>query len=287
MTAPAGLMEQGIQAARRGRKTEARELLLKVVEEEPENAAAWIWLIGLVDSPEDRLIACENALALDPSNEKVRAYLYRLLRERAEDARPSGNSEDPGDAKKDPSFGARPPERSIDLRALARQHEAAGRLDDAIRALGDLASVTTNSREFDRIYGEITRLEGLQRDQILHIAPTSTILRMTLSWPLLYLFLALVQVRLEPFARAAWLLWAGIPVVAAGSFLLAVAEERAPHPVWRHLFAEDDGLGSGAARLAAAAGGWILVGLPHLLLLMDSLNRLNIFQIPYPPLPGG
>lgn len=287
MTAPAGLLQQAIQAARQGRRTEARDLLLEVVEAEPENATAWIWLTGLVDSREDQVVACENALALDPSNEKVRAYLYRLLRQQGDDPLPGRRAGDRGNEEMGPTPGVRAPTGFIDLRGLARQHEAGGRLDEAIRTLADLASVTTDSYEFDRIYREIMRLEALQKDQVVHIAPTSIILRMTLSWPLLYLFLALVQAGLNPFARGAWFLWAGLPVVAAGAFLLAAAEVPAPHPVWRSIFSENDGLGSRAARIAAAAGGWILVGAPHILLLIDSLNRLSIFRIPYPPISGG
>lgn len=286
MTDQAGLLQQGIRAARQGRRAEARAFLLQVVELEPENATAWIWLTGLVDSLEDQLIACENALALDPSNESVRAYLHSLLREQGKVVSTSEGSlhRQEGGEPRAPNS---PAAAKTDPRGLARLHEAEGRLEEAIRALADLASTTTNSNEFDRIYREITRLESLQKDQILHIAPASTILRMTLSWPLLYIFLALIQARLDPFARTASFLWAGIPVVAAGAFLLAVAEVKAPHQVWRSMFSEEDGLGSGAARAAAAAGGWILVGLPHLLLVLDSLNRLNIFRIPYPPLTGG
>lgn len=286
MTDQAGLLQRGIQAARQGRRSEAREFLLQVVEVEPDNATAWIWLTGLVDSLEDQLIACENALALDPSNEKVRAYLYRLLSQQGEDAQPSDGSLHRPEAEK-PRGQSAPAAARIDLRGLARLHEGEGRLEDAIRALADLASMTTNSNEFDRIYREITRLEALQKEHILHIAPSSTIVRMTLSWPLLYIFLALIQARLDPFSRAAWFLWAGIPVVAAGAFLLAVAEVKAPHQVWRSIFSEEDRLGSGAARLTAAAGGWILVALPHVLLVLDALNRLSTFRIPYPPLPGG
>jgi len=50
MTAPAGLLQQGIRAARQGRRVEARELLLRVVQGEPENELAWIWLTGMLGS---------------------------------------------------------------------------------------------------------------------------------------------------------------------------------------------------------------------------------------------
>jgi len=68
--APAEVLQRAIQAARAGRKIEARDLLIQIVETDPENEMAWVWLSGLVDSLEDRIIACEpladlrNALAM-------------------------------------------------------------------------------------------------------------------------------------------------------------------------------------------------------------------------------
>ena len=71
-------------------------------------------------------------------------------------------------------------------------------------------------------------------------------------------------------------------MVVLGSFLLSVAEVRSPHIVWQKLFSEH-GDGSTFARLIAAAAGWFLVLLPHLLIVLDSLNRLQNFKIPLKP----
>ena len=40
-----------------------------------------MWLSGLVDLLEDRIIACENLLTINPANENVRAYLADLRRD--------------------------------------------------------------------------------------------------------------------------------------------------------------------------------------------------------------
>src|SRR5215208_8531368 len=77
---PADVLQRAIQAARAGRRIEARDLLLEIVEIDPRNEMAWMWLSGLVDSLEDRIIACENVLTINPANEKVRAYLTELQR---------------------------------------------------------------------------------------------------------------------------------------------------------------------------------------------------------------
>jgi hypothetical protein len=71
-------------------------------------------------------------------------------------------------------------------------------------------------------------------------------------------------------------------VVVVGSFLLSLAEVRSNHVVWQKLF-DEHGDGSSFARLVAAAAGWFLVILPHLLIILDSLNRLQSFKIPPEP----
>src|SRR5512147_2548158 len=81
MASSTQVLQRAVQAARAGRKAEARDLLLELVEIEPHNEMAWMWLSGLVDSLEDRIIACENVLTINPANEKVRAYLEDLQRQ--------------------------------------------------------------------------------------------------------------------------------------------------------------------------------------------------------------
>src|SRR5512138_1212882 len=81
MASSTEVLQKAIQAARAGRRIEARDLLLELVEIEPHNEMAWMWLTGLVDSLEDRIIACENVLTINPGNERVQAYLADLQRE--------------------------------------------------------------------------------------------------------------------------------------------------------------------------------------------------------------
>jgi hypothetical protein len=281
------LLQQAIQAARAGRKIEARDMLLEVVEADPHNELAWIWLTGLVDTLEDKIIACENVLTINPSNERVRAYLYQLMRQQSEQVSvPQPLPDPPKEATPEPRISPQAQVRSdgISMRDLAKQYEAEGKLEEALKAYTELAARTKDSYEFDRIYREITRLEAIQKERIQHVSPTSTIARMTFGWPLLYLFLALVQVGLNPIAHPSWYLWLGLPIVTVGGFLLALAEVRSRHFVWKAFFSEENEAGSSAARLTASIGGWILIILPHALMLLDSFNRLKTFQPPYPPL---
>lgn len=63
------LLSQAVQAARSGRRDQALQMLLDLVEQDPYNAQAWIYLSQLVEDKEDQLIAIENALALLPGDE--------------------------------------------------------------------------------------------------------------------------------------------------------------------------------------------------------------------------
>ncbi len=68
-------LTEGIARAKAGEREPARELLLRVVERDERNALAWLWLSGVVESLEDRRVALENVLAIEPENALARAGL--------------------------------------------------------------------------------------------------------------------------------------------------------------------------------------------------------------------
>lgn len=74
-------LRDGIAAAKAGRRDAARDLLMRVLEVNERSEQAWLWLSGVVDADEDRLICLENVLALNPDNVQARAGL-RVLQER-------------------------------------------------------------------------------------------------------------------------------------------------------------------------------------------------------------
>lgn len=335
-------LQRAIQAARAGRKEEARDLLIEIVDADPQNEMAWMWLAGLVDSLEDRIIACENVLTINPANEKVRTYLTQLQQKR-DSSLAKKNLADAtrllNEAKAhavalsfrsalqlarqavekhelyedawlligrispdidqrvmalEKAYEINPsnPDTASTLKQVrylktnpmnaAAQLEQSGKLDEALEAYQALASKARSSQEFDQIYRQIIRIEGLQKEKIRYVAPASSIARLTFSWPSVYLSLALVQMGLNPFAHPAFYLLLGLPFVVLGSFLLALAEVRSRHVVWQTLF-DEHGDGSDFARLVMATVGWFLILLPHILLVLDSLNRLRNFKIP--PMP--
>lgn len=77
------LLHEGIAAAKAGERERARDLLVRVVEQDEDRPQAWLWLSGVVDDLEDREICLENVLALDPENPYARKGLA-LVREKLE-----------------------------------------------------------------------------------------------------------------------------------------------------------------------------------------------------------
>jgi len=78
------ILRAGIAAAQAGRREQARDLLLRVVEVDEANVAAWLWLSSVVDSLDDREVCLENVLSLDPGNDAARRGLDALYKQKAD-----------------------------------------------------------------------------------------------------------------------------------------------------------------------------------------------------------
>lgn len=72
------LLQKGIAAARSGRSSEARQMLQQVVESEPGNEMAWLWLSGLMTTIQQKRACLERVLQANPENVYARAGLTRL-----------------------------------------------------------------------------------------------------------------------------------------------------------------------------------------------------------------
>jgi hypothetical protein len=68
----ASALQQGIAAAKAGRKSEARQLLLEATTSTGTAENAWLWLSGVVERDEERLFCLDNALQINPNNEPAR-----------------------------------------------------------------------------------------------------------------------------------------------------------------------------------------------------------------------
>ena len=143
------LLRHALELARAGKKDAARDVFLRVVEEDPRNELAWMWLAGLVDSIEDQIVACENVLTINPSNEKARAYLDGLERRRNLKS-VSGKIENkktvPQPKKRDPL-------------EEAKYLEQEGKFDKALMIYKVEAAKASDTVTFNELYKRIIYLE--------------------------------------------------------------------------------------------------------------------------------
>lgn len=63
------ILQLGIEAAREGNREEARNLFGLLTRQDPTNVQAWLWLAGVADGPDQRRVALEHVVELDPTNE--------------------------------------------------------------------------------------------------------------------------------------------------------------------------------------------------------------------------
>lgn len=75
------LLRTGIQAAQSGNKAAARRLLEQVVEQDPNNELAWMWMASVVESAAERRSCLQKVLAINPNNERARQALDKLPQE--------------------------------------------------------------------------------------------------------------------------------------------------------------------------------------------------------------
>jgi len=71
-------LREGIEAARRGDRVNARRLLQQVLIIERDNEVALMWMASVVDSLSERRAFLERALRLNPSNTRAREALQKM-----------------------------------------------------------------------------------------------------------------------------------------------------------------------------------------------------------------
>jgi tetratricopeptide (TPR) repeat protein len=82
------LLRQGVAICKAGQHQEARRILTQVVELDPDNESAWLWLSGVVDSLQERRHCLEQVLRINPGNAHARNGLTWLERQAAQTALP-------------------------------------------------------------------------------------------------------------------------------------------------------------------------------------------------------
>ena len=85
------LTQRGITALRSGNRSLARTLLGEAVRQNPNNAAAWLWLTGALDHDEERIDCLKQVLRIDPDNQPAARGLSQIMARQAEKAAQAGS----------------------------------------------------------------------------------------------------------------------------------------------------------------------------------------------------
>lgn len=75
------LLQRGIAALRAGDKAEARRLLGRIIQQNPRDEQAWLWMSGAVDTAQERSTCLAKVLEINPNNELAQRGMASLQRE--------------------------------------------------------------------------------------------------------------------------------------------------------------------------------------------------------------
>lgn len=308
---PRQQLREAITAARAGNRSQARELFLELVEQEPRNETAWLWLSDLVEDVEDQIIALENALTLNPNRPKVQTRLEQL-RQQQQAQSPALPPEVQPPPTPQSDFGlwgtgevieeeSRPPVQESflpgaveEMEELAedenlvrgRAYEAEGELEKAMEAYKEAAARAPLNA--DRLIAK-KRMRAikpqLRQAQIKHTAPTTTVLRLAAGPPVLYGFLILVHSGLNPLSLSPFLCLGGVAVVL-GSLLMASIQHLPQHELLQSLLGGES-LDDRATSVLVRALALLVMLTPFLLFLASAMNRLDVYRASFSvTLPG-
>jgi hypothetical protein len=79
-------LKQAIQLIRSGKKMEARQILKRVLVNDPTNDTAWLWFVDTLPTDEDRCIALEGLQKINPESKVARIGLAEYRRKQQQKA---------------------------------------------------------------------------------------------------------------------------------------------------------------------------------------------------------
>jgi dipeptidyl aminopeptidase/acylaminoacyl peptidase len=89
------LLRTAIQAAQGGNKAIARHILEQVIDQDPNNELAWIWMASVAETLDERRNCLQKVLAINPKNERAKQALAKVERTAASPAPSAPPSQTP------------------------------------------------------------------------------------------------------------------------------------------------------------------------------------------------
>lgn len=304
-------MQQAIAYARNGKRFKSRILLRKIVHTHPNHEQAWLWLSYVAVQPTEKIHAAEQALALNPDNttlhqriETLKLKQIRTLKRKQAIPllldfvqRYEHNEQgwllisDLVDDIEDQVFALekvaelnpnnhKAQQRLKELHALEQtplklgyMYEERGDMKKASEIYQHAYATVTNT-ERDEINLRLASIRSRQRYYDQNITrPTLTVLRLSMGTITFYFFMTFIQVGIEP-RNLTVLPMLGIVSVCIGSFLSVITRAKPKPPLWYTMFRGYSVTNETTMRLLLSIFGIILIIIPFIILLYDSVERI-------------
>lgn len=165
------VLKEAIAAAKAGQRPRARELLLELVEQDPRNEAAWLWLSGLLPTLNERITTLKTALTINPHNTQAQQQLQKLQTQYAalQTEQAAAFKEQLVEAERLHKAGARPQARAILLQLVGENEsneQAWWLLSQVVTAVPDQIIALENTLTLNPTHTQAQQhLETLRRLQ--------------------------------------------------------------------------------------------------------------------------
>ena len=232
------------------RRADALAVLEHILQSFEDNDQVWLLLADLTCDLDQRVLALRRALHINPRNTSARIRL-----------------------RQEEYYRQHPLE-------LVDYYEEQGKFSQAVDVCRWTAKHARSEQEFVAADKKIRRLEGVKQEKITYIPPIVSVARLSAGPPLFYLALMLAQSGWRPYNVADLVYWFGFLVTILGGFLVAVSSIRASGKLWGLISGNSNRVVTPVMRLSLGLLGWVIVLLPCLGLLAESLVRLSTFAPP-------
>lgn len=236
-------IEQAMELAKADRREAALSLVRDAVQKIEPGPEAWRLIADLSTDMEEQIHALEKLLALTPNDTRSRETVNRLRH-----------------LKENPN-------------ELAAIYEEQGELDKAIEQYQLILMQPQFKKQRRQIDRKIIQLKVRRGEKIVHVSPAASIARLAAGPPLVYFFMLLIHVGIDPFAAPDPVLWMELLVTLFGGFLIAFASVRSHNRLWFLLFRDVSMGGTPLARASMMTVGWMLVLLAFLNLFASAFLR--------------
>ena len=239
-----------------GRPHQAQQRLRDLVMAKPQHEKGWLGLSQLAQTPSEKIVALETAVALNPDNAQAVARLERLKIEQD------------------------------DYLSLAKAYEQYGQVEQALAAYKMAMKQSASSadkhiakKHYQQLVAEAEQRKTAAKESqkiIKYTNTNTTLLRLALGPIIIYVLLSFIHGGLNPL-RIPIVIYLGTIGVVVGSLITVAAANTPQHPLWLKILGPE-GMEDKSTRSIITALGVMLLLIPFMILFVNAITRLNTIQ---------